>query len=230
MLKILHINKNIYNFYILNIIKKKIKYYYNHFIYYGCSKWYDKKDFLYKDKVMFSYIPKIFKPSGYWYRMQHNFYILKIYFSNSWKFYRHFFGYTVFGNTRTNSNSIKLASKKIKNVLNLYVYKKKFKLYQGKDKQLVIHIETLNKLWYFQWRGEWRKAWIKFYDYLTTSRKKFKFGVYFCKKNKGLNFIPRPQKKNKKKIVIPQDNFNIGFYFSFTKYFRKQIMAGKAVK
>lgn len=230
MLNLYFLNKNIYNFYILNFIKKKKKYYYNNYIFFGCLKW--GKDFLYNydDKKMFYSLKKILVPGGYSYRLQEHFYLLKIYFKNSWKFYRHFFGYTVFGNTRTNSKSIKNASRRIKYILNKYVYKKKFLKYMGMDKNLVVHIETLNKLWFSQWRGEWKKAWIKFTDFIQTPRKKWKFGVYFSRKNKGLNFIPRPQKKNKKKIVIPQDNFNIGFYFNFTRFCRKQIMAGKAVK
>jgi hypothetical protein len=52
----------------------------------------------------------------------------------------------------------------------------------------------------------------------------------FREKIKDLTLYHDRKKKNKKKIVIPQDNFNIGFYFNFTRFCRKQIMAGKAVK
>lgn len=83
MLNLYFLNKNIYNFYILNFIKKKKKYYYNNYIFFGCLKW--GKDFLYNydDKKMFYSLKKILVPGGYSYRLQEHFYLLKIYFKNS---------------------------------------------------------------------------------------------------------------------------------------------------
>ena len=92
-------------------------------------------------------------------------------------------------------------------------------------------MEFLNKLWFFQWNHEWINARKNFIIFRYNNRmRKIKAGVYYSKKNKALNFIPKPLKKNKKKVFIAQDNFNIGFYFRFTNAFFKKILAGNCVK
>lgn len=164
------------------------------------------------------------------YKKQYDFYNLLTYYNNGWKSFRIFFGFSIHAKTRTNSNSIKLVSVVFKKTILRYVYKKRFLSFFGRDKLLAMHLEFLNKLWFFQWRSQWEHARNQFYSFIEHPRKKFKFGVYFSKKNKGLNFIPRPQKKNKKKVVLPQDNFNIGFMFHFTRMLKKKIIAGKSVK
>lgn len=195
MLNLYYTKKKVFNFFLLNFIRKSFKHYYNSLLFFGCYKWNESKKYRYIDKSNFTIFPRILKPSGYWYRMQSDFYTLKIYFMNSWKFYRHFFGYTVYGNTRTNSVSIKNASKRMKRIMIKYVFKNKFKKFNGSNKLLVMHIEILNRIWFYQWRYEWRRSFVKYTELLQNTRKRLKFGVYFSKKNKALNFIQRPQKK-----------------------------------
>ena len=120
---------------------------------------------------------------------------------------------------------------KLKNLMLNFIFKKKFKMFGVGDKLLALHMEVLNKLWYFQWKVEWDLAFAKLTEYKRIHRKKkFKLGVYFSKKNKALNFIPRKQSLNKKKVIIPTDQYNIGFYFYFTSRLKKALLTGKLVK
>lgn len=189
-----------------------------------------KKNLNYNFKKKLKFNNTNLKPNRVPYYKQYDFFNLLTYYNNGWKLFRVFFGFSIHAKTRTNSISIKNASLSFKKIILFYVFKKRFLSFYGKDKLLVLHLEFLNKLWFFQWKNQWENAREHFYSFLENPRKKFKFGVYFAKKNKGLNFITRPPKKNKKKVVIPQDHFNIGFMFNFTRFFKKQIRAGKSVK
>lgn len=234
MFHFLIINKNNYNVFANTIVRKTFKRYYLYYYFLNSLKWNSTFYKIKKKSEMGKYknIKNFFFFGKYKLKRLWNLFMYKLYFSNSWKFYRQAFGLSVFSKTRTNSSSIKNQKPIVLNFLLKKIHKRRFRKFFGKDKLLILHMEILNKLWFFQWHWEWEFAQFKFFEFkeTTTKRKKFKIGVYFSKKNKGLNFIPRPQKKNKKKIVIPQDNFNIGFYFNFTRKFKGQITAGKAVK
>ena len=217
----------------LNFFFKKFQkncYYYNSYIYRFCFKFFKNKNITYLNSLKIFNILRIIKPLDYSYKLQVDLNFLALYLKNSWITYRHFFGYPKFSKTRNNSKSSKLLSLPFKNFLLKYIFKNLYTVYTKKNKILAMHIEFLNKLWFFQWRFIWEFAKVNFLKFKIFRRKKFKFGVYFSKKNKALTFLPRKVKKNKKKIVLPKNTFNIGFYFGFSRRIKKYILCGKTIK
>lgn len=76
--------------------------------------------------------------------------LFTIYIKNSWITTRHFFGLPKYNKTRNNHKSSKTLSLYFKNFLLKFVFTRHFKNYNNTDVYLVMHLEFLNKLWYFQ--------------------------------------------------------------------------------
>lgn len=226
-------NINFFNNKVLKIFfknSKNILYYYNMYIYRFCYKYYDKNRINYLDNIVVSNLNIILKPYEYQYTIQIDLGYLSLYIRNSWITYRHFFGYSKFSKTRNNCNSSKSLSLPFKDFLFKFIFKKLYETYTFKNKYLALHLEFFNKLWFFQWRIIWEIAHDNFLKFSKIRIKKFKFGVYFSNKNKALTFIIKKLKKNKKKITLPNNTFNIGFFFGFSKKLKKQILSGKTIK
>lgn len=73
-----------------------------------------------------------------------------LYLRNSWITYRYFFGYSKFGRTRSNSNSVKNTSIFFKKVLLATILKRYFLVFNFKNKLTAVYLEFFNKLWFFQ--------------------------------------------------------------------------------
>jgi hypothetical protein len=182
-------------------------------------------------KYFFNRFIRIYRPTYSMKNIQNMIRYFILYIKNSWITYRHFWGFSKFSKTRNNSKSSRQLSLVFRNFLFKHIFSKFYKKFNNVDKHLAMHLEFFNKLWFFQWRSEWDVAYAKFlYNFRITKRKKIKFGVYFSKKFRPLNFKFRKPKLNKKKVTFPRDNYNIGFFFNFSHSFRKKILHGKSVK
>lgn len=225
------LKKKIYKNTICNNFSKTNSYYNNFFYkYFNCKLNITKYKLRYKFSI-FMFFKKYYIPYNINYKFMFLHKIFLLYLKNSWNTYRFEFGFSFFKKTRTNSKSQKNNPNILRSFLFKYIFYKKFKKLKGKLKHIAMHMEFLNKLWFFQWNFEWRNAIRNIFSFrYKTKLKRLKLGVYYSKKNKALNFIPKPLKKNKKKVFIPQDNFNVGFFFHFSNYFFDKIIAGNSVK
>jgi len=91
-------------------------------------------------------------------------------------------------------------------------------------KLIALYFEFFNKLWFFFWFFIWDLALFKFTDFIKKRGKKIKIGLMYALSKRAFTFIPKKVKRNKKKIKIPENTFNIGFYFLFTRRIRKIIL------
>lgn len=92
----------------------------------------------------------------------------------------------------------------------------------------VMRLEFFNEMWYTQWHHEWKYA--KEYRLKNTRLfryKKWKFGITYALKNRALTYYQNPYKlkrmKGKKKLVLPKNQFNVGFDLNFTTAFYKKL-------
>lgn len=153
-----------------------------------------------------------------------------LYLRNSWITYRYFFGYSKFGRTRSNSNSVKNTSIFFKKVLLATILKRYFLVFNFKNKLTAVYLEFFNKLWFFQWNSIWESANSIFMNFVKLRGKRLTFGLNFAIRNKAFTFIKKKLKPNRKKTVLPSNVFNIGFYFMFTSVIRKAVSGSKKFK
>lgn len=147
--------------------------------------------------------------------------------TNHWKYYRLFMGFPSKGQ-RTWSNA--KSSKKRINHARLWEESLSARRFRFVCPPEVIrklcHMETLNSIWKAQWHHEWVSA--KNYRIRFERRyryKSWKFGFTFALKNRALTYFFDPLKKvkkNRKKIVLPSNQINIGLPRDFgLKYMRR---------
>lgn len=197
------------------------------------SKWqkdFNKSEITIIDEIREEYL----LPNNNDYKDQRILNFFYIYVKNSFFSYRHFFGYYRFSKNRNNISSAKCTSLFYKNFLLKYIYIKKFKQYSDRVRNTAIILEFFNKLWYFKWKFLWVISYKKFINFYVNTpnykKKKFRIAVSFSLKNRAMTFIPKKVKKNKKKVLLPTDIFNIGFFFTFTLRFKKLFFKGLSVK
>ena len=213
----------------------KISMYYHVYFYLFSKKYNNQFKFVFFDNPTIpNLVENYIMPNNKNYKEQITLNFFYIYIKNSFFSYRHFFGYYRFAKNRNNITSAKCTSLFYKNFLFKYIYKKTFKIYSGTDKNIALILEFFNKLWYFKWKFIWRLANKKFIDFYANTpkykKKNFKIAVKFALKNRAMTFRPRKVKKNKKKVVLPTDIFNIGFFFKFTVRFKKLFIKGRFSK
>jgi hypothetical protein len=74
-----------------------------------------------------------------------------IYLKNDSITYRHFFGYSIYGRTRSNNKSSNLKKIPFRSFLIKYVYSSFFKSFSKLDGNYLLLAEFFNKLWFFNW-------------------------------------------------------------------------------
>jgi hypothetical protein len=90
-------------------------------------------------------------------------------------------------------------------------------------------MEFLNRLWNQQWHHEWVSAREYLDRYNRRYRyKSWKFGFTLALKNRPLAYYKDPfkkVKKNKKKVVLPSNQINIGLPKDFGLIYVKRIFS-----
>lgn len=159
--------------------------------------------------------------------------ILKTKNTYPYKYYRYFMGFPLHGQ-RTWSNA-KSAKKRLNFVKTWeeQLTAKQFKFTCPKVVlQKLTHMEFLNELWLYQWRHEWIYAKHYRLNYDTKFKyKTWKFGLDLAIKNRALTYFKSPysmnmkkkKKRNKRKVVLPNNMINIGLEVGFAKVFFKKI-------
>lgn len=193
---------------------KQYKYYFN------ClhKRFMFKKKFSYLLDLRFlNYFYYNFFTTGYFNlieKIEYDFIFL--YLKNNYYTVRFFFNLPYTSRTRCNNNSSFWKRAILINILAKYIFKKKFK--KEKDKEILFFVEFYNKLWFFQWRKEWKNAKKKTDEVRDLKYLKWKFGYFFLTLNRPFVFTDKKSKKKinkKKQIEIPR-TYNIGFTFGFS--------------
>lgn len=152
--------------------------------------------------------------------------------TNYYRFVRQFCGYPSKGQ-RTWSNA--KGAKRLNKYVRAWYAERHFKKFNFNCPtslmNRVVYAEFFNEMWYHQWHHEW--VYARNYRLKNTQLfryKKWKFGTTYSLKNRALTYYQNPYKlkrmKGKKKIVLPKNRFNVGFYPDFTlTYFKKLFSA-----
>lgn len=155
---------------------------------------------------------------------------------NYYRFVRQFCGYPSKGQ-RTWSNAC--AARRLNKYIRNWYTEKHFKQFSftcppGVMSRMM-YAEFFNQLWHDQWQHEWTYA--KNYR-IKNARlfryKKWKFGTSYSLKNRALTYYQNPYKlkrmKGKKKIVLPKNQFNVGFEKNFTLQYYKRLFSSSLWK
>lgn len=155
---------------------------------------------------------------------------------NYYRYVRQFCGYPSRGQ-RTWSNA--RAAKRLNKYIRAVQTEKHFKQYRFSCPpgvmSRIMYAEFFNQLWYHQWHHEW--VYAKQYR-IKNARlfryKKWKFGTTYSLKNRALTYYQNPYKlkrmKGKKKIVLPKNQFNVGFEKNFTVNYYKRLFSASLWK
>lgn len=146
-----------------------------------------------------------------------NLFYLYLYLKNNYTTYRFFYGYpNNLKRTRCNYSSSKNKQKNFRTYLIRYVYHLHFNRVSRKNKITHVIFEFFNKWWYFFWKKEWSSAKESFELVKIKKHVKYKYAEIFTMFNRAITFeIKKTVKKNRKKVNIPNNIFNIGFDYGF---------------
>jgi len=160
------------------------------------------------------------------------FYIYIKFGINSYQGYRHFFNLPVRGNRTWSNHKSQKKSSFFFEFYRQYYFSMKWKNCQKSRQKALLYAYVMNKLWYFQFRKEWDYAKSRREEYEATNKYVFwKFDLRSLLANRVIVFTEKPEKilkknkkrKNKKKIKIRKNLFNIGFSFNFIRSLQKII-------
>jgi len=140
-----------------------------------------------------------------------------LYFRNNYKTYRYLLGYPYTSHTHSNANIAKRKALIFKNIIIKYVFYRLLKKFTNTDKLKFIFIEFFNKLWFFQWKKEWKSAKLVLLNAMESKYSKWRFSYWLLTYNRPLTFYKTFSKikSNKKKKIEFKNLYNIGFNLGF---------------
>lgn len=164
-----------------------------------------------------------------------NFYIFLKFVTDSYMGFRHFFKLPVRGHrTWSNRKSQRRTPSRLWLVLDRFFFKKHRNYCNRSRRRPVLYAEAVNRFYYFFFTNDWNYARLRRERY--DRGKKWSRWVYDLKSvlaNRVYTYLEndkeeRPlskkkKRRNKKKKKIPNNYFNIGFRFLFTKEMQHRV-------